>query len=181
MACDITSGRTVLCKDSIGGIKTLYLTTDDLGAITYDISDTDSITTFGAVTAPEFFQFDLRGATNSLNQTINVSEDNGTTLFDQVVACTFPKMTKEMNKQLKLMCYASPTVVVEDFNGNQFIVGLENQCSVNGGTIVTGAAKADLSGYTVTLQGMEKVPANFLIDGITGCGGTISAVQETTV
>ena len=177
MACDITSGRTVLCKDSIGGIKTLYVSTEAMGAITYDITDTDAITAFAGL--PEFFQFDLRGATNSLTQTINVSEDNGTTLFDQVVACTFPKMTKEMNKQLKLMCYASSTAVVEDFNGNQFIVGLENQCSVNGGTIVTGAAKADLSGYTVTLQGMEKVPANFLVDGLTSCGATVSAVQES--
>jgi len=177
MACDITSGRSVLCKDSIGGLKTLYVTIEDLGAITYDVTDTDAITDFAG--APEFFQFDLRGATNSLTETINVSEDNGTTLFDQVVACTFPKLTKEMNKQLKLMCYSSPTLVVEDFNGNQRVVGLENQTSANGGTIVTGAAKADLSGYTLSMQGMEKVPANFLIDGITGCGGTISAVQES--
>ena len=31
----------------------------------------------------------------------------------------------------------------------------------NGGSIVTGAAMGDLSGYTLTLQGMEKKPANF--------------------
>ena len=177
MACDITSGRKVLCKDSIGGLKTLYVSTEEMGAITYDITDTDVITAFAGT--PEFFQFDLRGATNSLTETITVSEDNGTTLFDQVVACTFPKLTKEMNKQLKLMCYSSPTLVVEDFNGNQRIVGLENQTSASGGTVVSGAAKADLSGYTLTMQGMEKVPANFLDGGITGCGGTISAVQET--
>lgn len=181
MACDITSGRAVLCKDSIGGLKTLYVSTDDMGAITYDGIDTDMITAFAGT--PEFFQFDLRGATNSLTETITVSEDNGTTLFDQIVACTFPKLTKEMNKQLKLMCYSSPTLVVEDYNGNQRIVGLENQTSANGGTIVTGAAKADLSGYTLSMQGQEKVPANFLDDSTTGvgivdCGGTISAVQD---
>ena len=35
---------------------------------------------------------------------------------------------------------------------------------VTGGTIVTGGAMGDLSGYTLTLTGMEKVPANFLGD-----------------
>jgi hypothetical protein len=39
---------------------------------------------------------------------------------------------------------------------------LENGADVSGGTIVTGAAMGDLSGYTLTLTGMEKVPANFI-------------------
>jgi hypothetical protein len=33
---------------------------------------------------------------------------------------------------------------------------------VSGGTIVTGAAMGDLSGYTLTLTGMETTPANFM-------------------
>ena len=41
-----------------------------------------------------------------------------------------------------------PHVAVEDYNGNVFIMGLENGAEVTGGTIVTGAAMADLSGYT---------------------------------
>ena len=41
-------------------------------------------------------------------------------------------------------------------------MGLEHGADVSGGTIVTGAAMGDLSGYTLTLTGMEKVPANFI-------------------
>jgi hypothetical protein len=41
-------------------------------------------------------------------------------------------------------------------------MGLLNGSDVSGGTIVTGAAMGDLSGYTLTFTGMEKVPANFI-------------------
>jgi hypothetical protein len=35
-------------------------------------------------------------------------------------------------------------------------MGLEHGADVSGGTVVTGAAMGDLSGYTLTLTGMEK-------------------------
>ena len=42
------------------------------------------------------------------------------------------------------------------------MMGLENGADVSGGTIVTGTAMGDLSGYTLTFSGQEKVPANFM-------------------
>ena len=76
---------------------------------------------------------------------------------------TFKKLTKEDNKELKLMAYGRPLVVVEDNNGNLFVAGLEHGMDVTGGSVVTGGAMSELSGYTLTLTGQEKVPANFLI------------------
>ena len=60
------------------------------------------------------------------------------------------------------MSYGRPHIIVEDYNKNVFVMGLENGADVSGGTIVTGAAMGDLSGYTLTFSGMEKVPANFI-------------------
>ena len=44
---------------------------------------------------------------------------------------------------------------------------------VSAGTIVTGTAMGDMSGYTLTLSGMERTPANFLVSDITAAGGTV--------
>jgi len=46
---------------------------------------------------------------------------------------------------------------------------------VTGGTIVTGGAMNELSGYTLTLTGMEKAPANFLGDAPASVGFTVVA------
>ena len=71
------------------------------------------------------------------------------------------KLSAIDNIQLKLLAYGRPHVAVEDYNGNVMMMGLENGADVSGGTIVTGAAMGDLSGYTLTLSGTEKQPANF--------------------
>jgi hypothetical protein len=75
---------------------------------------------------------------------------------------TLTKLTKEDNKELKLLAYGRPYVVVEDYNGNAFLMGKNYGAEVTGGTIVTGAAMGDLSGYTLTMEGQEQLPANFI-------------------
>jgi hypothetical protein len=175
MACDLTTGRAKACFDQVGGIKTVYFTTDDLGAITYDVTDTDVITGFGGT--PDFFQWDLKGNANTYVETVTKDISNGTSFFDQVLTLQFPKLDKATHKELKLLVYASPTVVVEDYNGNQFVVGLENQADANGGTVVTGGARGDFAGYTLTMNAQEPKPAAFLDSDIVAAGGTVSAVQ----
>ena len=44
MSCDISRGRLEPCKDSVGGLNAVYFVNKgDLGAITYDSTDTDVI------------------------------------------------------------------------------------------------------------------------------------------
>ena len=107
---------------------------------------------------------------------------NGTTFFEQTLNLTLKKLSKEDHKEIKLLAYGRPHVAVEDYNGNVFIMGLEHGADVSGGTIVTGAAMGDLSGYTLTLSGMEVKPANFVasptaadpFDGMTSATVTIT-------
>jgi hypothetical protein len=46
---------------------------------------------------------------------------------------------------------------------------------VTGGTIVSGTQMGDLSGYTLELKGMERVPANFILDDLASAGFTVVA------
>ena len=158
MACDLTKGRKEPCKDSVGGIKAVYFA--DFGDVTiaYDSTDTDVIDDLGAVTV---FKYELKG-NSSFEQTITSSRENGTTFFEQALNLTLKKLTVQDHKELKLMSYGRPHIVVEDYNGNAFLMGAEHGCDVTGGTIATGAAMGDMSGYTLTFSAMEQVPANFL-------------------
>jgi hypothetical protein len=171
MACDLSLGRLEVCKDSVGGLKNVYFVNyGEMGAITYDSTDTDVIDAVAGT--PDAYKYELKGA-STFTQNINSSRENGTTFFEQVLELTFKKLTVKDHKELKLMAYGRPNVIVEDNNGNLFLAGLEHGCDVTGGTIVTGAAMGDLSGYTLTLTGMEKVPANFLGDSLPLIGFTV--------
>lgn len=157
MACDLTAGRKEPCKDVVGGLKAVYFVDfGDLGTVTKtDDEITDLSGTFSA------YKYELKG-NSGFEQAITSSRENGTTFFDQTLSLTLKKLSKEDNKELKLLAYGRPHVAVEDYNGNVFLMGLQHGSDVNGGTIVTGAAMADLSGYTLTLNAQELEPANFI-------------------
>lgn len=169
--CDLTLGRLEPCKDSVAGLKNVYLINyGDSGlSLTFDSTDTDVIDSLG--TAVAAFKYELKG-TSSFEQTITASRDNGTTFFEQTLTLSLKKLTKEDHKELKLLCYGRPHVIVETNNGDLFYAGQEHGMDVNGGTVANGAAMGDFVGYTLTLVGQEKAPANFLIPA---SGATIAA------
>lgn len=157
MACDLTKGRKEPCKDVVGGIRAVYFTDfGDLGTIT--LTDDEITDLSGTFTA---FKYEVKG-NSSFEQNITSSRENGTTFFEQTLNLTLHKLSKEDNKELKLIAFGRPHVAIEDYNGNVFLMGREHGADVSGGTIVTGAAMGDLSGYTLTLTAMETLPANFV-------------------
>ena len=176
MACDLTKGRALPCRESVGGIKAVYFVDfGDLGTISLTSNTDDTISdmtgTFDA------FKYELKG-NSSVEQTINASRENGTVFFDQAVSLTLPQLSKEDNNELKLMAYGRPHIVVEDYNGNAYLVGREHGADVTGGTIVSGGAMGDLSGYTLTFNAMERTVANF-IDGATD-GNPFAGMSSAT-
>jgi hypothetical protein len=176
MPCDISLGRLKPCKDSVGGIKNVYfINYGTLGDIDYDVTNTDvidSLDALGTATNLNAYKYDVHFS-SSFTQNVQSSTENGTTAFEQVLEITMPRLTKEDHKEIKMLAWGHPIVAIEDQNGNVFIGGLENGMEVTGGTIVTGMGMSDLSGYTLTLTGMEKVPANFLGVSLTDAGATI--------
>ena len=103
---------------------------------------------------------ELKGNSN-LEQTINSSRENGTTFYEQVLNLTLPKISQTNSVAIKLLAASNPQVIVEDYNNKLYLIGFRNGTDVTGGTIVTGSAMGDMSGYTLTLTGMEIDPAHY--------------------
>tara|TARA_E500000075_G_C6960959_1_gene305116 strand:+ start:777 stop:1367 length:591 start_codon:yes stop_codon:yes gene_type:complete len=194
MACDIAKGRKEPCKDVVGGIKNLYFVNyGDLGTVTVtDDATGEEITNITGYTGDvagnlTCFKYEVKG-NSSLEQTVNASRENGTVFYEQTLNLTLKKLSKLDNKELKLLAYGRPHVAVEDYNGNFMMVGLEHGADVSGGTVVTGAAMGDLSGYTLTLTAMETKPAVFMANtggavfnstDFAGLSGTITITTGT--
>lgn len=171
MSCDISHGRIEPCKDAVGGLKNLYILNYgmyDETDITYDtaVGYEDQITAINlspiapALTA-YIYKFELKG-TNSFEQTITSSRENGTTFFEQVLTVTLKKQDAITHKQIKLLSYGRPNIIVENNNGQYFIAGLLRGMDVTAGTISNGTALGDMNGYSLTFTGQEATPANFL-------------------
>lgn len=98
MACDLTLGRKEVCKDSVGGIKAIYLSNFEdttTASYTFDATNTDVIDAVSGT--PNVYKYEVRDA-SSFTQNIQSSADTGTTAFEQVVELTLKKLTIEDNK-----------------------------------------------------------------------------------
>lgn len=160
MACDISKGRLEPCKDQVGGLDAIYIVNwGDITSFTMDVTDTDLIS--AVVGSPNAYKFELKG-NSSFETAITSSRENGTTMFEQTLNITLKKQDISTHKELKLLAWGRPQIVVKDNNDNYFMMGKEHGAEVTGGSIVTGAAMGDLTGYTLTFSAMERVPANFI-------------------
>ena len=157
MACNLTTGRELPCKDSVGGIKAVYLADyGTLGTLTVTSGEVTAITG-----TPTLYQFDVKG-NSALDQAITSSRENGTTFYEQTLNLTLTKLDVATQQEIILMAKARPHIFVEDYNGNYFLVGAVHGADVSGGTIVTGAAMGDLSGFTLVFSAQETLPAYFV-------------------
>jgi hypothetical protein len=163
MACALTTGRKVPCKSAFGGIKTVLFA--DYGALT--AVTLDATTKEATVTgSPDWYEYDVKG-NSSLETTVTSSRENGTTFYTQTLNLTLTYLDAKTQAELQTLAVARPYIVVVDYYGNNFLCGFENGMECTGGTVVTGAAAGDLSGFTLTFEGMEETAPYFLAAAVT--------------
>lgn len=170
MACDIANGRTEACKESVGGLRNIYIA--NWNADMYDgltLGTEDEITDLVALV--DVYKFELRGENNTFEETNENSRDNGTSFWTQSGSIVLKKQDAATQKELKLLSYGRPHIIIEDYNGNFRLAGAQNGCEVMVGTS-TGGAMGDLNGYNITFEAKELSPALFvdatLIDAVDG-------------
>ncbi len=170
MACDISKGRLEACKESVGGIKNLYIANytssmyagmdDSAAAAPTDSAFNGQVDTLSA--AVDVYKFEVRGDKNTFEETNENSRDNGTSFWTQSGSFVIKRQNAETMMQLKLLSYGRPHIIIEDYNGKFRMAGAQNGVEVSVNTS-TGAAMGDLSGYTLTFTGMETSPTEFIV------------------
>ena len=181
MACNLTRGLLVDCKDQIGGLKKIFFTqsycSDIRASATFNGTNALQMDTAGFAnwdiyggSTVNVFQYDLRPNLSSVTVNINSDPATGTTFFEQTLSLTLQKLTVAQTNELKLISYNRSQVFVLDNNDNVFLLGMDNGCDISGGTAVTGAAKGDMTGFTLELRAEEKDPLIWL--PATAGGGT---------
>lgn len=185
-SCDVGDGRLVGCADAIGGVQKVYLMTYDEGLLSkFTFSADASKRKIASITANiTVHQYDLRPNTASYNANITTSDENGTSFFEQVLEVALahiePKDLNYLNNLIQGRCQ----IFVLDANDNLFLMGAKFGCTVTGGAMSTGTAKADRNGFTLTFTAQEQVnymtisagagTSGFPFDGITDHGTYIS-------
>ena len=165
MACTLTTGRKLPCKSAFGGIKKVFFADfgdADIGTITVGANGTATFTG-----TPTWYEYDVKGS-SSLETTVTSSRDTGTTFYTQTLNLTLTYLDSETQQELQILAVGRPYIVVEDYYGNSFLCGAENGAECTSGTVSTGAAAGDMSGFTIVFEAMEETAPYFLAAPVVG-------------
>ena len=159
MACDnLSLGRLEPCKDSVGGIKYVYFIDNGDLSVEYDSTHTDGIDVLG--TGLTAYRYEIRSTASTFTQNTNSSRDNGTTFWEQVLELTLKGITPADLKEIKLLTYSRPHVLVEDNNGSIFVAGSAIQWLRDGLRLINDAKETEAYAKRVTSSdGVYVVPA----------------------
>lgn len=169
MACTaLTKGRGLDCNRISGGIKFIYFAVYD--------QVTSIPTANGEITDLEMGSNSLYRYTTplgvaSLTDTITGSRENGTIFYQPQVNIVLNRLTKEDQNQIKLLGQTKVIIFAQlnqtvTATGHDAIVclGSVNGMELNAGTMDSGAAFGDRNGYTLTFDGLENQPFQFVPD-----------------
>lgn len=181
MACSLTlSGRDLPCKDSVGGVRNVWILNNYDGATPDDGQFVDGM--YAAVSsgkinstnaAAVYHDYVSPKNTSSFTQTINGAVENGVVVYQQVLSLVLSKPLAADVIMLRNLSKGRLSIVVEDNNGNKFVMGHTRGVEMSGGSFASGVATGDLNGYTLEFTAEEKIPAPLVG---TGTNMTFTAV-----
>jgi alpha-tubulin suppressor-like RCC1 family protein len=163
MACVTTAGLALDCRDSVGGIETLYIAAADAivatgtnGAVALTSISLDGT----AVTslATDFSEYELLKQTGNVSEAGTFSYENGTMFYTQTLNAIFNKLESEKLNEAFNLAKGKVCVIAKDNNGKYFLIGNDNGAFVSAHTAESGTAYGDRNGITIGFTGISKQP-----------------------
>ena len=149
MACELSTGFTLDCKDGIGGIKQIVLTQWYSNVSFIFDGTTEVVDEITGIDAGDLYTYELPTQTGSFEETINFNRDAGTIFYTQTVNVMLNKLTAAKRLELQNVATSRVIVFVEDTNGNWWAVGYEYGADLSTATAATGATLGDMNGFTL--------------------------------
>jgi len=171
MACAITAGYTIDCRDNIGGIDAVYFA--EFGNITTIAEASGTVTGITKATGKRFWKFDVptkSAAVASSNPTGSI--ENGTLFFEQAIEMPVNKRDATTRNIITTLAKNKLIVVVKRKDGVYEMYGKASGLYMETSTGTTGAAAGDAIGYSLKFAGTE--PEDFFI-----VSSAVGAVLET--
>jgi hypothetical protein len=153
MACALTQGYALDCKDSLGGITEVYfMAFQDVAS--YTVSG-GVVTALTKDSGKRFYKYELVKGTSSFVENINASVENGTIFYQQELTIILNKLQANTRNEILLLAQNLLVAVAKDNNNKYWYLGLTKGLDITGGSAQSGAALGDRSGYSLTFTGQE--------------------------
>lgn len=160
MPCAITGGYTIDCRESVGGIETVYLIEN---SALYDASGNSRVTeASGTVTAmtkatgKRFWKFEVPRATASSSNAMTGSTENGTVFFTHQITFPINSRSASVRNTITTLAKNRLTFVTKEMDGTYRMYGKEFGLFLDTAEAGSGTAAGDRNGYNLTFSSVER-------------------------
>lgn len=171
----INKSRNLHCKTGFSGVESVGFLPIVNGGLTLTSDDTFE----GTGMTGSVYRFLLNNDGNTYSEEIASDINTGTTVYTGTLTLTLPVLDKDTRNQVKLLAMGHYHVFIQMKDKKMLLMGSEFGAQLTTGTIATGGARTDMSGYTLTLTAQERRPIVFV--GATGSTVYNSSINLTGV
>lgn len=166
MACSLTQGFSLDCKDALGGISDICLapwSTIVATGLSYDITTGEVQDLPSSITLYRYEVDDLQGSWNDGG----TAEENGGFVFNPEVTVKLRKIDYAKRKELTLLIQNRLVLFIiphrgSNFDKKIFVVGLSRGLRVTAGGFEHAAEIGGFSGLNLTFTGQQTEPSRML-------------------
>ena len=153
------------CAANMGGIVEVYLA--NKAEVTASLSD-GKVTSITMASSAKFHKYQFKPGVSSMSSNYQVNQENGTKFVQTDLLLVFIRMETSKRVEVVAMAQGELAAIVKDANGVYWFLGFDEPIVLNAGDGLTGTARADRNGYSVTLPDNSKeMPYEVLV----GTGG----------
>lgn len=154
MACLLSSGYTLGCRDNIGGIQEVYIGEYNADSMIFTLGVDSIIGTFSGATV-SFYTFEQEIETGSYTENGVFSTENGTGFYEQTLTITLHKLEAALRNKILILGQGKWRIIIKDQRGKYWLMGYQNPVRVSASTPGLGKAYGDLNGAVITFMGKE--------------------------
>lgn len=153
MACALTSGYTLDCRDSVGGLVEIYFI--EAGNVQSITEASGVVTTITKASGKVFRKYEQDQDTAFFVENLNSNVQNGSLFYQQELTIVCNKMQTALRNELLLLNKNRLIAITKDANGTYWLLGKSRFLHATAGNSGSGTASGDRNGYTFTYTALE--------------------------
>ena len=153
MACELTTGVSLGCRDNAGGVKEFYIANIPATGLGITQDGTGIVTAIAA--GATYFKYVPRKKTGMWQDEITVNDQNGTVFYSQTATIPLTKMEQAKRNEVMLLAKANLSIIVKDQNDKYWLLGQDNGITLATSQASSGTDYGDRNGYVLNFEGAE--------------------------
>ena len=160
MACAITGGYAIECRDSVGGVEIVYLIENsalyDASGVSRVTSASGTVTALGKSTGKRFWKFEVPRGTASTGNGITSSQENGTFFYTHKVDFPINQRNATIRNIVTTLAKNRCTFVTKEGDGVYRLFGKEFGLTLDTSDGSSGVGLGDRNGFMLSFSSQER-------------------------